>query len=217
MTAMIISFADSPRWCRNSPTTAACCASARPIEPTSKRHRHPRRAGAGRRLRQSRAASTIEKAAPRSTSSKREPVELYIFSDGRFGDVEGFSLGNLQPEVSADRLVRSEQPRDHGVQHAAQRSAARRAAGVRAGRQLQRRASRRRPSSCTSTASCSTPPKSKVPAGDVVGAAFNLGDAPTGKLEAPSRRRRPTFSDRLALDNAAYAVLDPQKQTACCW
>jgi hypothetical protein len=30
-------------------------------------------------------------------ATEQKPVELYIFSDGRFGPVDGFSLGNLRP------------------------------------------------------------------------------------------------------------------------
>ncbi|HEX6962510.1 MAG TPA: hypothetical protein VF175_11630, partial [Lacipirellula sp.] len=51
-----------------------------------------------------------------------------------------------------------------------------------------------------------------VPAGDVVGTTFDLGDAPTGKLKA-SIEPPEEFADRLPLDNVAYAVLDRQKQT----
>jgi hypothetical protein len=51
----------------------------------------------------------------------------------------------------------------------------------------------------------------KAPAKDVVGATFNVADNASGKLEA--RLSPPKeVKDRLALDNVAYASLDPQKQ-----
>ena len=140
-----------------------------------------------------------------------ENVELYIFSDGRFGPVEGFSMGNLQPKylpigtfdannlaITAFNTRRNDaRPEDRqAFVQVANFSDAEQTTTVELyldGQLLDAT-------------------ELTIPDGDVVGATFNLGDAPTGKLEA--RLDSPAdMEDRLALDNRAYAVLDPQKQT----
>ncbi len=69
-------------------------------------------------------------------------TSLYIFSDGRFADVAGFDLGELNPVYIPVGDNRRRQPGDHRLQHAAGRGPARGAAGVCAGDQPDRRAAR---------------------------------------------------------------------------
>ena len=44
-----------------------------------------------------------------------QPATVYIFSDGRFGDVKGFSLGNLKPVLHSAGVDGSEQLGDHRI------------------------------------------------------------------------------------------------------
>ncbi len=154
---------------------------------------------------------SIEEGGVEVDVTEQEDVELYIFSDGRFGAVEDFSLGNLQGKflpfgtfdannlaITAFNARRNDsrpEERQAFVQ-VANFSDAEQTAVVQVlldGKLLDAT-------------------EVKVPAGDVVGTTFGLGDVATGKLEArldPPKE----FNDRLALDNVAYAVLDQQKQT----
>ena len=154
---------------------------------------------------------SIEEGGIEVDATVQENIELYIFSDGRFGPVEDFSLGNLDAKylplgsVEADNLAITA--------FNARRSEA---------RPQERQA-------FVQVANFSDQPQTgtvqifldgrlldavemTIPDGDVAGTTFNLGDVPTGKLEA--RLDPPAdVKDRLKLDNRAYAVLDPQKQT----
>ena len=154
---------------------------------------------------------SIEEGGAEVDAAAQEDVELYIFSDGRFGPVEGFSLGNLQPKflpigtfeannlaITAFNARRNEsrpEVRQAFVQ-VANFSAATQETIVSLlvdGREVDAK-------------------RVEAPAGDVVGATFDLGEAATGSLEV---RLSPPgdYGDRLPLDNKAYAVLDQQKQT----
>ena len=97
MTAMIISFSDTPQVVQEftdnrrllrerletiKPTVRGTELKGRWNWPTGWR---------------TRAACRSRKGIARSTSSKPQPATVYIFSDGRFEDVKGFSLGNLKP------------------------------------------------------------------------------------------------------------------------
>jgi hypothetical protein len=143
-------------------------------------------------------------------ATAQEPVELYIFSDGRFGSVEEFSLGNLRPKylpigtfdvnnlaitaLNARRNDSRPEERQAFVQ-VANFSDAEQTATIELfldGQLLDAA-------------------ELKAPAGDVVGTTFPLGDVTQGKLEA-RLDPPPEFADRLARDNVAYAVLDPQRQ-----
>ena len=154
---------------------------------------------------------SIEEGGAEFDATVQENVELYIFSDGRFGPVEGFSLGNLQAKylpigsVEANNLAitafntrrNDSRPEDRqAFVQVANFSEAPQTGTVQLFLDGQLRDAA----------------EVAVPAGDVVGTTFNLGDAPTGKLEA--RLDPPAdLKDRLKLDNRGYAVLDPQKQT----
>lgn len=154
---------------------------------------------------------SIEEGGVEVDVQQQEQVELYIFSDGRFGAVEDFSLGNLNGKflpfgtfdannlaITAFNARRNEsRPEDRqAFVQVANFSDVDQSAVVQIsidGRLLDAQ-------------------ELKVPAGDVAGATFGLGDAATGRLEA--RLDLPKeFGDRLALDDAAYAVLDKQKLT----
>jgi hypothetical protein len=154
---------------------------------------------------------TIEEGGVEFNAAEPEPVELFILSDGRFGSVEGFSLGNLQPKflplgsletnnlaITAFNTRRNElrpEQRQAFVQ-VANFGSVEEAATV----------------TLTLDGQFRDAVELTIPPGDVLGATFNLGDANTGKLEA--RLDPPTeFRDALALDNRAYAALDKQKQT----
>jgi hypothetical protein len=139
-----------------------------------------------------------------------EKVELYIFSDGRFGAVDNFSLGALNAKFlpigafdTNNLAITAFNSRRNDVRPE-QRQAFVQIANF--GDEEQ-----------TATVTVTLDGKMidaaevKIPPGDIGGATFQLGDAPAGKLEA--RLDPPAeFADRLALDNRAYAVLDPQKQ-----
>ncbi|RIK87949.1 MAG: hypothetical protein DCC67_01150, partial [Planctomycetota bacterium] len=143
-------------------------------------------------------------------ATAQEPVELYILSDGRFGAVDDFSLGNLRPKylpigsfdannlaVTALNTRRNEnrpEQRQAFVQ-VANFSDAERTATVELyldGRLLDAA-------------------ELKIAAGDAAGTTFNLLEASAGRLEA-RLAPAPDAGDRLALDNVAYAVLDPPRQ-----
>jgi hypothetical protein len=154
---------------------------------------------------------TIEEGGAEVDATQQNPVELYIFSDGRFGPVDNFSLGNLRPKylpigspeannlaITAFNTRRNDlrpEERQAFVQ-VANFSDAEQTAVVELyldGQMLDAT-------------------EIKTPAGDVVGTTFTLGDVSSGKLEA--RLDPPNeLNDRLALDNIGYASLDPQKQT----
>ncbi len=154
---------------------------------------------------------SIEEGGVEVDATQQEDVELYIFSDGRFGPVEDFSLGNLQGKFlpfgtfDANNLAITALNARRNDSRPEERQAFVQVANF---------------SDAVQTAVVQVSLDGKlldatevnVPAGDVVGTTFSLGDVATGKLEA--RLDPPEeFGDRLALDNVAYAVLDRQKQT----
>lgn len=144
-------------------------------------------------------------------AAPQERVELYIFSDGRFGPIAEFSMGNLQPKylpigsfdannlaITAFNTRRNDaRPED---------------------RQAFVQVSNLSDEPQTSTVELYhdgqllDAAEVTIPDGDVTGVTFNLGAAATGKLEA--RLTPPAeLNDRLPIDNRGYAVLDPQKQS----
>ncbi|HYO25000.1 MAG TPA: VWA domain-containing protein, partial [Lacipirellulaceae bacterium] len=138
-----------------------------------------------------------------------DPIELYILSDGRFGAVEEFALGKLRPKylplgetTTSNLAITSFNTRRNDLRPT-QRQAFVQVANY---------------SDEPQTAAVSLLLDGKlrdaaevaIPAGDVAGATFNLGDIGSGKLEA--RLTPPAeFVDPLELDNRAYAVLDRPK------
>jgi hypothetical protein len=139
-----------------------------------------------------------------------DPVQLYIFSDGRFGAADGFSLGNLRPKYLPIGSFETNNLAITAVN-------ARRNELRPEQRQAFVQVSNYGDEEQTVTVSLYLDGKLfdaahlKAPAGDAAGATFNLGDVEAGKLEA--RLEPPVdFGDSLALDNRAYAVLDKQQQ-----
>ncbi|MBX3425037.1 MAG: BatA and WFA domain-containing protein [Pirellulales bacterium] len=137
------------------------------------------------------------------------PVDLYIFSDGRFGSVEGFSLGNLRAKYlpigtfAAENLAITALSTGRSESRPDEREAFVQAANFSAEDQnvvveLYR------------DGDLVDAKQVEIPAGGASGVGFNLGAVATGSLRArlnPS----PGFQDALPLDNVAYAVLDPPR------
>jgi len=155
---------------------------------------------------------TIEEGGAEVDVAEQSPVELYIFSDGRFGPVEGFSLGNLQPQylplgspdsdnlaITAFNVRRNDarpELRQAFVQFA-NFSDQQQTAAV----------------ELTLNGEVLDAKEAAAAAGDVAGVAFNLGEAATGRLDARLTPKSAQFVDRLKLDDTAYAVLDQQKNS----
>jgi len=144
-------------------------------------------------------------------ATQQEDVELYILSDGRFGAVEDFSLGNLRPKYlplgtfEANNLAITAFNTRRNDSRPELRQAFVQVANFSDSEQTVA-------VELFLNGQLLDAVEIKTPAGDVVGTTFNLGDVATGRLEA--RLDPPEdFGDRLKLDDVAYAVLDPQKQT----
>jgi hypothetical protein len=144
--------------------------------------------------------------------AEAQPAALYVFSDGRFKDVEGFSLGNLKPvyipfgSFTADNLAitafttrRSEsQPEERqAFVQVANFTNDSQAVIVELEHNGEFRDAR----------------QIEVPAGEVAGAVFPLGDVPAGALAARLKYTLPTPTgrDALAQDDVAYAALNDAK------
>ena len=140
---------------------------------------------------------------------KSQEVQLYIISDGRFRDVEDFSLGNLRPlflpvgSFDADNLaitaLNARRSEDRpGLQQAFVQVANFSEVDERAVVELYLN------DQLVDAAELS------VPARDVASTTFALGDRAEGELLAQLDPPR-GFRDRLALDNRAYAVLEDRR------
>lgn len=97
MTAMIVSFAGEPRVVQQfTDNTRLLRERLATIEPTN----GPTDLGGALELAgglANPAQVTVQEGAPEVDVVPPEPATLYIFSDGRFTDVEDFALGNLEP------------------------------------------------------------------------------------------------------------------------
>ena len=141
--------------------------------------------------------------------TEQQQVELYIFSDGRFRGVEGFSLGNLQPKflpmgsfASQNMAITAFNTRQSDERPELQQAFAKvanfseRAQPVIVELYLEQQ--------------LLDAVELKIPAGDVAAAIFNLPGVSEGKLIAklviPSG-----FEDKLSIDNKAYAVLEDSR------
>ena len=143
------------------------------------------------------------------TDPDEEGVELYIFSDGRFRGVEGFSLGNLQPlylpigSFEADNLAITAFNTLRGEERPEQRQAFVQVANL--SEQPQKTVVELYLEERLVDAA-----ELEVPAGDVAGTTFALVDEAEGELRA--KLDIPTgFVDELQLDNEAYAVLENRR------
>ncbi len=144
--------------------------------------------------------------------AKARPATLYIFSDGRFEDVKGFSLGNLAPvyvpigSLDAKNLALTTFTTRRSDAHPDEQQAFIQVANFtdspqtvtvemeHDGRLLDAR-------------------EVSVPAGDVSGVVFPLADAPAGALHARLKYKldTPGGRDDLAQDDTAYAALNDAK------
>jgi len=152
---------------------------------------------------------TIDDAGGEFEVTEQQDVELYIFSDGRFRGVEGFSLGNLQPlflpigSFEAQNLAITALNTRRGEERP----------------ELQQ--------AFVQVANFSNEPQTAivelylndqlldaanldVPAGNTSSTTFNLGNEAEGtlraKLDIPGR-----VSDKLMLDNEVYAVVENRR------
>src|SRR5688572_25088003 len=154
---------------------------------------------------------SIEEGGVEFDATQQEPVELYVFSDGRFGPVENFSLGNLRPKYlpigsfQANNLAITAFNTSRNEVRPEQRQAFVQVANF-------SDTDQKAVVEVTLDGTLIDAVEVNVPAGDVVGATIDLGDAATGKLQARLDLAA-EFADRLPLDSVAYAVLDRQKQT----
>jgi hypothetical protein len=154
---------------------------------------------------------TIEEGGAEVDVQETEPVELYIFSDGRFGPVEGFSLGNLQPQYLP---IGSAESNNLAITAFNTRRNDNRPDIRQAFVQVANLSDKDETATVELYLDGELLDAADIQtaAGDVAGATFNLGDVASGRLEA--RLTPPAqFADRLALDDKAYAVLDQQKRT----
>ncbi len=136
------------------------------------------------------------------------PVELFILSDGRFDDVEDFSLGNLRPvflpigtyeafnlAITALSTRRSENRPEIRQAFVQVANFSDQAQHTVVELSLDKR--------------LVDAAKVEVPPGDVAGVTFTLGEVQSGTLRA--RLDTPVeFGDQLKLDDTAYAVLSQQ-------
>lgn len=153
---------------------------------------------------------SIEEGGVEVDATAQEPVELYILSDGRFGAVDNFSLGNLQPKYlpigsfEANNLAITALNTRRNESRPEERQSFVQIANF-SDQEQDVTVELRHDGRLHDAAAVTVPP------GDVAGTTFALGDLGTGRLEAridPPQE----VGDSLALDNVAYAVLDPQKQ-----
>jgi hypothetical protein len=141
-----------------------------------------------------------------------QPADLYIFSDGRFEDVKGFSLGNLNPfyvpvgTFEAENLALATFSTRRSETHPEQRQAFVQVANYSDAEQsvvveiehdghfLDAR-------------------EAQVPAGETSGIVFPLADAPAGPLVARLKYKlvTPTGRDVFQQDDVAYAALNDAK------
>ena len=130
------------------------------------------------------------------------PAKLVIFSDGKFGPVAGFALGNLEPVFVPIGRSDGGQRGHHGLQRGPQREQARAVPGLRPLGEFRpgSRHSHRR--ICSSTASCNDADQVEIAAGESRGMAFDL----TGAEEGVLRLQITADGDQLACDNEAFAV-----------
>ena len=138
------------------------------------------------------------------------PVELFILSDGRFEDVENFSLGNLRPvflpigTFDAANLAITVLSARRSELHPEIRQAFVQVANF-AEETGETIVELRLDGQLVDAA------EMEIPAGDVAGVTFTLGDVPTGSLRAQLDTPA-EFGDRLSLDDRAYAVLGEHRK-----
>lgn len=153
----------------------------------------------------------IEEGGAEVDATPQEKVSMFILSDGRFDAVADFSLGNLEAQylpigspVSANLAITAlTAARNPAALE--QRQAFVQVANFSA-------ADQKTIVNLSRDGELVDAMELTVPAGDVAGATFDLGDADSGKLTAKIQSSS-AVDDRLALDDVAYAVLDPSEQS----
>ncbi|MEO0531611.1 MAG: BatA and WFA domain-containing protein [Planctomycetota bacterium] len=212
MTAMIVSYAGEPRVVQQfTDNTRLLRERLATIEPTA----GPTDLGGALELAgglANPAQVSVQEGAPEVEVTQPEPATLFILSDGRFRDVEDFALGNLDPvyvplgstttrnlaitaletrrsESSLGQLQAFVQAANYGTESIDAVVEVRREGRLVDARRL------------------------TLPAGKAAGVTLPIGDAPaTGPETLEARLTRDTLStadDRLAVDDVAYAAINP--------
>ena len=141
--------------------------------------------------------------------SEGQEVELYIFSDGRFRGVEGFSLGNLQPlflpvgTMDADNLAITAMNTRRAEDRPEQQHAFVQVANF--SDEVQQAVVELYLNDGLVDAA-----ELEVPPGDIRSTTFALNEQEEGQLRAQLDLPH-DFQDRLTLDNQAYAVLEHRR------
>jgi len=141
-----------------------------------------------------------------------QPATVYIFSDGRFDDVKGFSLGNLKPyyipigSMEAKNLAITAFSTRRSDAHPEERQAFVQVANFTD--QKQKVVVELQLDGAFIDAK-----EVEIPAGESSGVAFPLSDAPAGKLTAHLKYELNTATQRdaLAQDDLGYAALNDAK------
>lgn len=140
---------------------------------------------------------------------EEEPVELLILSDGRFGSVDGFSLGNLQPKyfplgtATAENLAITALNTRRNEVRPDERQAFVQAANF-SGEAQQAVVELWFDGTLIDAAELALPP------GETASYTFPLGAVASGTLRATLRPPE-GFVDALPLDNRAFAAIDEQR------
>ena len=141
-----------------------------------------------------------------------QPATIYIFSDGRFEDVKGFSLGNLKPyyiplgSLEAKNLAITAFTTRRGDAHPEQRQAFVQVSNF-------TDAAHKTVVELHIDDSFLDAKEIDVPAGESTGVVFPLADAPPGKLTARLKYDldATTKQDALAQDDIGYAAVNDAK------
>jgi hypothetical protein len=141
-----------------------------------------------------------------------QPATVYIFSDGRFENVKGFSLGNLKPyyiplgSLEAKNLAITAFTTRRSDAHPEQRQAFVQVANF-------TEAAHKTTVELQLDGSFLDAKEVDVPANESAGVVFPLADAPAGKLVARLKYEldTPTKHDVLAQDDIGYAALNDEK------
>jgi hypothetical protein len=141
-----------------------------------------------------------------------QPATVYIFSDGRFENVKGFSLGNLKPyyipigSLEAKNLAITAFTTRRSDAHPEQRQAFVQVSNF-------TEAAHKATVELQIDGSFLDAKEAEVPANESAGVVFALGDAPPGKLEARIKYEIDTSTkhDVLVQDDIGYAALNEEK------
>ena len=141
-----------------------------------------------------------------------QPATVYIFSDGRFGDVKGFSLGNLKPyyiplgSMEASNLAITAFSTRRSDAHPEERQAFIQVSNFTG-------APQKATIELQLDGNFLDAREVEVPAGEASGVVFPLADAPAGKLTAQLKYELggSAKQDALAQDDVGYAALNDSK------